>query len=51
MFSVVVESVFFWEPKQTGLIKHTSKKDGTTAWISSEGIKTFDEFGIDAFGS
>ena len=40
-----------WEPKQTGLVRHTSAKDGTTAWVSSEGIERFDEFGIDAFGS
>ena len=40
-----------WRPKFTGLVMHTSKKDGATAWLSAEAIEQFDEQGVAAFGS
>ena len=37
-----------WEPKQTGLSKIVSRKDGTVAWVSKEGEELFHETGVDA---
>ena len=38
-----------WQPKQTGLIRHTSKKDGSSTWVSAESIPKFDAEGADSF--